>query len=63
MSRKKQIAALQAQLEQLRTDFLSAEGRQQAHTDRLDTVEVMIDGHDSTLDTTSEIVQIGRAHV
>ena len=57
MSRKKQIAALQAQLEQLRTDFLSSEGRRQEQVDRLDTVEVMIDGHDSTLDDTAEIIR------
>lgn len=58
MSRKKQIAALQAQLEQLRADFVSAEGRRQEQIDRLDSVEVMIDGHDSSLDTTSEIVRL-----
>lgn len=58
MSRKKQIAALQAQLEQLRADFVSAEDRRQEQTDRLDSVEVMIDGHDSTMDTTSEIVRL-----
>ena len=57
MSRKKQMAELQAQLEALRAEFLSAEGRRQDHVDRLDTVEVMIDGHDSTLDDTSEIVR------
>jgi len=58
MSRKKQIAALQAQLEQLRADFVSAEDRRQEQMDRLDSVEVMIDGHDSTMDTTSEIVRL-----
>lgn len=57
MSRKKQIEELRAQLEQLRSDFVNAEGRRQDHVDRLDTVEVMIDGHDSTLDDTSEIVR------
>ena len=57
MSRKKQMAVLQAQLEELRAEFLSSEGRRQEQTDRLDTVEVMIDGHDSTLDDTSEIVR------
>ena len=54
MSRKKQMAELQAQLEALRAEFLSAEGRRQEQFDRLDTVEVMIDGHDSTLDDTSD---------
>jgi uncharacterized coiled-coil protein SlyX len=57
MSRKKQMAALQAQLEELRAEFLTSEGRRQEQTDRLDTVEVLIDGHDSTLDDTSEIVR------
>lgn len=58
MSRKKQIAELQAQLEQLRSDFVSAESRRQEQIDRLDTVEVMIDGHDSSLDNTSEILRL-----
>lgn len=58
MSRKKQIAALQEQLEQLRADFVNAETRRQEQIDRLDTVEVMIDGHDSTLDDTAEIVRM-----
>ena len=57
MSRKKQIEDLRAQLEQLRSDFVNSEGRRQDHVDRLDTVEVMIEGHDSTLDDTSEIVR------
>lgn len=57
MSRKKQIQELQTQLEALRSEFVAAEERRQHQTDRIDNVEVMIDGHDSTLDDTGEILR------
>jgi len=57
MSRKKQIQELQSQLDALRSEFVAAEERRQTQTDRLDNVEVMIDGHDSTLDDTGEILR------
>lgn len=57
MSKKKQIAELRAELEQLRSIVSGAESSRTEQTGRLDNLEVMIDGHDSTLDDTSEIVR------
>lgn len=57
MSKKKQIAELRAELEQLRSIVSGAESSRTEQTGRLDNLEVMLDGHDSTLDDTSEIVR------
>jgi chromosome segregation ATPase len=57
MSRKKQIEELRAQLEQLRSAFAESEDRRHEQTGRLDSIEVIIDGHDATLDNTSEILR------
>ena len=57
MSKKKQIAELRAELDELRSMVSGAENGRVEQSGRLDNLEVMIDGHDSTLDDTSEIVR------